>query len=173
MKRKYVEIFDNKVCLYDVDFPISPMIRIKPFERKLENIVLVGICVRMLGDDEVYFIVLIDNKQKIFPIGDNYLHGSIDNDFFSKLDNLLQIKDYRHLLSDFHFDSKQTSFVVYPEKLFGKPLYEENFSGIIPFFHSIFRSTLIKKLGTGILTDECSRYLMNPNLSKYVIKNRN
>ena len=155
--KKYIEVVDNKIHLYKADFPISPFIKLKPFTLNIDNIMLVAWGVRMLGDDEEFSYILVDKHYNIFPISYYYLRNN--DKFLDDIETYFNIPDYKHLTSKLNIDAKQTSVIIYPEKLFGKPLYKENFSGVLPFLHSLARSFMCIKLGKGILTDECKQYL--------------
>lgn len=160
--KKYIEILDNHIQIFEVDFPISPAEKIIPQIIKIDEILLIGWAVRLLGDDETGFLVIITNKEEIIPISGSYfLFNEEFKDSFNVLFNTQLYSEKLNKLDP--YDGKGKSIVIYPNKLFGKPLYKENFSGVLPFLHSVARSFMLIKLGKGILTDECKEYLKTVN----------
>ena len=57
---KYIEIINNKITLHEVDLPISPSVKTKPFSLDINDIAIIAWAVRMLFDDEEYFYILVD-----------------------------------------------------------------------------------------------------------------
>ncbi|MCC6252329.1 MAG: hypothetical protein IT238_07710 [Bacteroidia bacterium] len=156
--KKYIEIVNNYIQIYDVDFPISPAEKILPQIIKIDEILLIGWAVRLLGDDEAAFLVIINNKKDIIPICGSYF--VTDKEFKDNFNKRFNTQLYSEKLNELDpYDSKGKSIIIYPSTLFGKPLYKENFSGVLPFLHSMARSVMLIKLGKGILTDECKEYL--------------
>ena len=85
---------------------------------------------------------------------------------YENLNKILKISDYNKLLEELKMDAKQRSAIIYPKQLFGRSLYKENFSGILPFLDSTLRFFMIKNLGKGILTDESKNFISQSKFNK-------
>lgn len=88
----------------------------------VDHIAFIGICPKIIMDDEVLFIIIVDKQNKIYPIPDLIFKTESYHqleDYF-KLPNLLN--EWEKLTYQDHL--KSLSKVIYPRYHYGKSLFQ-------------------------------------------------
>ncbi len=108
----------------------------KSFRLSLKDILLVGLSPRLMLDDEVIFIILIDKSKNLYPIPDTALDSKGLEDFKSYF-NLTSIrKDWEKFEYKDHYG--RVDKVIYPLDMYWDDLFKKDWKLIIRSLYSAF-----------------------------------
>ncbi|MFS4466178.1 hypothetical protein [Maribacter sp. 2210JD10-5] len=96
----------------------------KSFNLKLNEIKLIGISPRLALDDEIVFILVIDNEDQIFPIPDNV----IGTKGLENLEKHFKLKSIIEEWNKFEYDDHYGKIdkVLYPKERYWADLFEKD-----------------------------------------------
>lgn len=125
MERMFPGVYITNNQLQFVEFNIKDIGQSKfcsSFSLPVDHIAFIGVCPKIIMDDEVLFIIIVDKQNKIYPIPDLIFktesYHQLEDHF--KLPNLLN--EWEKLTYQDHL--KSLSKVIYPSCHYGKSLFK-------------------------------------------------
>lgn len=155
MKKGIIKIENNRlIYLNDRDSFKYAYYKTKSFNINIDSIKVIGIYHRLILDDEMDFLVFIDenrNKEYICITAD------LDSSSLSLLIEKFKLKE-GFITAEFEEYEKGRNYVLYPDNLKGKSLYRKR-SFIKKGIHFVLKFLKIKRIADGSLSQEVKSYL--------------